>query len=221
MRAILIPMFTFASLVMWGQADLPFTQTPPNIIEEAVEAWESTVVGVVEQDMTDYISLDFPSADRSTITSVQRGIWSESTTWDCECVPSGGDNIVVDHEVSFAEDAEFTRPDFVDWHFGGPRQCHLDVRRQLCVFHDAHTNGVSKDRQRHCHDSNSSRRPDRGQLVCHLAQCLDHSRSGEGDRTRQHRRRLHLGSRGRHLDVVGKRLGTSHRGAHERRNPDG
>ena len=78
MRAILTPMFTFASLVMWGQADLPFTQTPPNIIEEAVEAWESNFVGVVEEDMTDYNSLDFSlRGNRSTITSVQRGIWSE------------------------------------------------------------------------------------------------------------------------------------------------
>ena len=94
---------------MWGQADLPFTQTPPNIIEEAVEAWESNFVGVVEEDMTDYNSLDFSlRGNRSTITSVQRGIWSESTTWDCECVPSGDDNVVVNHEVSFVEDAEFS-----------------------------------------------------------------------------------------------------------------
>ena len=59
--------------------------------------------------MTDYNSLGFSlRGNRSTITSVQRGIWSESTTWDCECVPSGDDNVVVDHEVSFVEDAEFS-----------------------------------------------------------------------------------------------------------------
>ena len=30
-----------------------------------------------------------------------RGIWSEANTWDCNCVPTAGDdNVVVNHEVS-------------------------------------------------------------------------------------------------------------------------
>ena len=109
MRAILTPLFFFASLVMWGQAELPFAQTPPHIIDDAVEAWQANASEDVAQDVTAYdqLGLSF-RGDRSTITSVQRGIWSEAATWDCDCVPGGDDNVVVDHEVSFVEDAEFS-----------------------------------------------------------------------------------------------------------------
>jgi len=44
--------------------------------------------------------------NRNTIESVQRGIWSEANTWDCNCIPSGDDNVIVNHEVSFVSDAE-------------------------------------------------------------------------------------------------------------------
>lgn len=108
MRAILTPLFFLAAATLWGQAELPFTQTPPHIIASAVEAWEASVE--LQADETAPVSpsvMEFVKREnRNTIASVQRGIWSEANTWDCNCIPSGDDNVIVNHEVSFVSDAE-------------------------------------------------------------------------------------------------------------------
>jgi PKD repeat protein len=61
-----------------------------------------------ETTRTPNTDLGFARSNRRTIMSQQRGIWSESVTWDCDCVPSGDDNVIVNHEVSFVTDAEFS-----------------------------------------------------------------------------------------------------------------
>ena len=109
MRAILTPLFFVAATTLWGQAELPFTQTPPHIIKSAVAAWEANVADAVVLEDEASGTNDFVGfakrGNRNTIESVQRGIWSESSTWDCDCVPGGDDNVVVHHEVSFVTDA--------------------------------------------------------------------------------------------------------------------
>ena len=105
MRAILTPLFFVAATTMWGQAELPFTQTPPHIIASAVEAWLSNVQESHEADAP--VVWDVAMiGQRATIASVQSGLWNDPSTWDCNCIPGGDDNVVVDHEVSFDANAE-------------------------------------------------------------------------------------------------------------------
>ena len=110
MRAIITPLFLFATLLTWGQEfEFPFAQTPDHVIETAVEAWNSTLANSAEDgDVHAPTTMAFAQGNRSTITSIQRGIWGESSTWDCGCVPTGNDNVVVNHEVSFMADSEFS-----------------------------------------------------------------------------------------------------------------
>ena len=35
------------------------------------------------------------STQAATITSVQSGNWSNNNTWDCNCVPVAGDNVII------------------------------------------------------------------------------------------------------------------------------
>lgn len=110
MRVILVPLFLIVASTFWGQTDLPFTQTPPHIIASAVEAWRASDVHAnnsIANESHSSVDMDFAArVERSTISSVQRGIWSEATTWDCNCIPDGDDNVVIEHEVSFVSDAE-------------------------------------------------------------------------------------------------------------------
>ena len=110
MRAILAPLFFLAATTLWGQVELPFTQTPPHIIASAVEAWEANAAEAMAfEDIapeTSHVMAFAKRGNRNTIESVQRGIWSEPVTWSCDCVPGGDDNVVVNHEVSFVTDAE-------------------------------------------------------------------------------------------------------------------
>lgn len=108
MRAILTPLFFLAAATLWGQTELPFTQTPPHIIASAVEAWESDIALAAEDVAPQHVSgLDFATRGVvSTIESVQSGPWSASNTWDCNCVPNGQDNVVIHHEVSLMSNAE-------------------------------------------------------------------------------------------------------------------
>ncbi|MGB2423166.1 MAG: PKD domain-containing protein [Flavobacteriales bacterium] len=116
MRAILTPLFIFATLFAWGQeTELPMMQTPASVIAEAVDAWEQGQLSMeIEASIspeqlasTWEIALTQARDNRATVNSVQRGIWSETSTWDCGCIPAAGDNVFVDHEVSLVENAEF------------------------------------------------------------------------------------------------------------------
>lgn len=109
MRAILTPLFIFATLFAWGQeTELPMMQTPPNVVAAAVDAWEQSQLStemeasISPEQLADAWENALTQArdNRATVISVQRGIWSETTTWDCGCVPAAGDNVFVDHEVS-------------------------------------------------------------------------------------------------------------------------
>jgi len=110
MRAILTPLFIFATLITWGQDfELPFAQTPEHVIASAVEAWSASQASedmIVAPATSPYAS--FARDNRNTIISTQRGLWSEAATWNCDCVPTGNDNVIVNHEVSFVTDAEFS-----------------------------------------------------------------------------------------------------------------
>lgn len=90
-------------------------QTPASVIAEAVDAWEQSQL-LMEADVSlspEQLSATWENMlnqardNRATVISVQRGIWSETTTWDCGCIPAAGDNVFVDHEVSLVENAEF------------------------------------------------------------------------------------------------------------------
>ena len=109
MRAILTPLFFLATLFTWGQEyRLPFAQTSPEVIDSAVRAWEAGLES--ETGTTVSTSADFSGfrSNRATVTSVQRGIWDEAQTWDCACVPTENDNVIVKHEVSLMSDAGFS-----------------------------------------------------------------------------------------------------------------
>jgi hypothetical protein len=110
MRAILTPLFIFATLITWGQDfELPFAQTPEHVIASAVDAWNASQTSE-DAEVIPAVSpkASFARDNRNTIISTQRGIWSEAATWDCDCVPTGNDNVIVNHEVSFVSDAEFS-----------------------------------------------------------------------------------------------------------------
>ena len=112
MRAILTPLFIFATLITWGQDfEHPALQIDPAAMQEAYAIWQGQQEADLEAEGPTFTSTDSyimeARGDRATITSVQRGIWSEANTWDCNCVPVAGDNVIVAHEVSMVGDVEF------------------------------------------------------------------------------------------------------------------
>lgn len=112
MRAILTPVFLFATLLTWGQGfEHPATQIDAASMHNAYLIWQAQATESLQDNVVsatiDASAIFENRENRSTITSVQRGIWSETNTWDCDCVPSEGDNVIVAHEVSMVSDVEF------------------------------------------------------------------------------------------------------------------
>ena len=112
MRAILTPLFIFATLLSWGQDfEHPAIAIDPAALQEAHAIWQEQQQVPYEIEGAELVPVSLPHlqsrGDRSNITSVARGIWSEANTWDCNCVPTAGDNGFVAHEVSMIGDVEF------------------------------------------------------------------------------------------------------------------
>ena len=112
MRAILTPLFIFATLLSWGQDfEHPAIAIDPAALQEAHAIWQEQQQVPHDIEGTEMVPASLSTlqsrGDRSNITSVARGIWSEANTWDCNCVPTAGDNVFVAHEVSMIGDVEF------------------------------------------------------------------------------------------------------------------
>ena len=81
MRTFLTFTLFLSACVLWGQqSDLPFAQTPEHVIASAVEAWQSNgnieAMPVFDSKKAQAL-ISSERGNRSTITSVQQGIWSE------------------------------------------------------------------------------------------------------------------------------------------------
>ena len=112
MRAILTPLFIFATLFSWGQDfEHPAIAIDPAALQEAHAIWQEQQQVPHDIDGAEMVPVGLSSlqsrGDRSSITSVERGIWSEANTWSCNCVPTGDDDVFVAHEVSMIGDVEF------------------------------------------------------------------------------------------------------------------
>ena len=53
------------------------------------------------------MAAEFAFADETLdgVESIDRGLWNETTTWNCDCIPGADHNVTIRHEVTMSADA--------------------------------------------------------------------------------------------------------------------
>ena len=106
MKAIVTPLFVTLTLLSFGQSNVTLNETPRHIIDEAVAVWQANNADAALASNTNSSrQVVFENDALGSIQSVDRGLWSDASTWDCTCVPTNLDNVTLKHEVTLTEDA--------------------------------------------------------------------------------------------------------------------
>lgn len=114
MKAFVTTLFVSLTLMTFGQnpADV-MNETPRHIVDKAVAKWKeknATLTASANQASFNagaIMAAEFAFADETLdrIESIDRGLWNETTTWDCACIPTAENNVTVHHEVTLSADA--------------------------------------------------------------------------------------------------------------------
>jgi hypothetical protein len=114
MKAFVTTLFVSLTLMTFGQnpADV-LNETPRHIVDKAVAKWKeknATLTASANQasfSAGTVMAAEFAFADETLdrIESIDRGLWNETTTWDCACIPTAENNVTVHHEVTLSADA--------------------------------------------------------------------------------------------------------------------
>ena len=114
MKAFVTTLFVSLTLMTFGQnPNLGLNETPRHIVDKAVANWKAknaTLTASATQasfNAGTTMPAEFAFADETLdrIESIDRGLWSETTTWDCACIPTAEHNVTVRHEVTLSADA--------------------------------------------------------------------------------------------------------------------
>ena len=112
MKAFVTTLFVSLTLITFGQnPNGELNETPRHIVDKAVAKWKeknATLTAATNQvSEGSAMAAEFAFADETLdrIESIDRGLWNETTTWDCACIPTAGHNVTVRHEVTLSADA--------------------------------------------------------------------------------------------------------------------
>ena len=114
MKAFVTTLFASLTLVAFGQnPNGGLNETPRHIVDKAVAKWKeknATLSASANQarfNAGSNMAVEFAFADEALdqIESIDSGLWNETTTWDCACVPTAENNVTVHHEVTLSTDA--------------------------------------------------------------------------------------------------------------------
>ena len=114
MKAFVTTLFVSLTLMTFGQnPNLGLNETPRHIVDKAVANWKAknaTLTASANQasfNAGTTMAAEFAFADETLdrIESIDRGLWNETTTWDCACIPTAEHNVTVRHEVTLSADA--------------------------------------------------------------------------------------------------------------------
>ena len=114
MKAFVTTLFASLTLVAFGQnPNGGLNETPRHIVDKAVAKWKeknATLSASANQarfNAGSNMALEFAFADEALdqIESIDSGLWNETTTWDCACIPTAENNVTVHHEVTLSTDA--------------------------------------------------------------------------------------------------------------------
>ena len=114
MKAFVTTLFVSLTLMTFGQnPNLGLNETPRHIVDKAVANWKAknaTLTAAANQasfNAGTTMAAEFAFADETLdgIESIDRGLWNETTTWDCACIPTAEHNVTVRHEVTLSADA--------------------------------------------------------------------------------------------------------------------
>ena len=107
------------------------------LVDTDADFADATVVSGVYDAITQTVTFDINLSDGDYFTlagilqildihSITDGLWSETTTWDCSCIPSNVDNVYIDPGTTVTVDINgFT--DFLSIEFGGTLIMDSDV----------------------------------------------------------------------------------------------
>lgn len=81
------------------------SQVPANVTSAAITGllpsttyfWR--IFAVTEGALSNSLNGNATTLAPGTVTSVQNGTWNDVNTWDCICIPSAADNVIVDHNI--------------------------------------------------------------------------------------------------------------------------
>ena len=114
MKTFVTTLFASLTLVAFGQnPNGEMNETPRHIVDQAVAKWkEKNATLTAAANQTSFTSgaamaAEFAFANESLdrVESIDRGLWNETTTWDCACVPGADHNVTIRHEVTMSDDA--------------------------------------------------------------------------------------------------------------------
>ena len=97
MKAFVTTLFVSLTLMTFGQnPNVGLNETPRHIVDKAVANWKAknaTLTASANQasfNAGTNMAAEFAFADETLdrIESIDRGLWNETTTWDCTCIPT-------------------------------------------------------------------------------------------------------------------------------------
>ena len=114
MKTFVTTLFVSLTLITFGQQPADgLNETPRHIVDKAVAKWKeknATLNAAMNQasfNSGTTMAVEFAFADETLdgVESIDRGLWNETTTWNCDCIPGADHNVTIRHEVTMSADA--------------------------------------------------------------------------------------------------------------------